>query len=201
MASLVKPVEPPISVSDQHFIQTGVSWQRFKNIQAGFTESTGVRLFYYEGELEIVGTSAFHEMLKSMIGMLIEIYLVEKGIEFVPMGSFTQEREGVASIQADECYCIGEQKQIPDLSVEVALTSGGPSKLNRYQALEVAEVWFWQDNQLLMYRLQRSSGDQSDYQRVYCSSLFPDLDVEQFTQCVLMESRVEAAKRFRQSLS
>jgi Uma2 family endonuclease len=201
MTSLVKSVEPPISVSDQHFIQTGISWQRFKNIQAGFTESTGVRLFYYEGKLEIVGTSAFHEMLKSMIGMLIEIYLVEKGIEFVPMGSFTQEREGVASIPADESYCIGEQEQIPDLSVEVALTSGGPSKLNRYQALEVAEVWFWQDNQLLMYRLQSRGGDQGHYQRVDRSGLFPDLDIELFTQCVLMESRVGAAKLFRKSLS
>jgi Uma2 family endonuclease len=199
MTSLIEP--RPISLSDQRFVQTGVSWQRFKDIQAGFTESTGVRLFYYEGELEIVGTSAFHEMLKSMIGMLIEIYLVEKGIEFVPMGSFTQEREGVASIQADESYCIGEQKQIPDLSIEVALTSGGPSKLNRYRALGVAEVWFWQDNRLSLYSLRKTSGNRSGYQQVYQSGLLPDLNIELFVQCVSMESRVEAAKYFRRSLA
>jgi Uma2 family endonuclease len=198
MTSLIEP--QPVSLSDQHFVQTGVSWQRFKDIQAGFTESTGVRLFYYEGELEIVGTSAFHEMLKSMIGLLVEIYLVEKGIEFVPMGSFTQEREGVASLQADESYCIGEQKLIPDLSIEVALTSGGPAKLNRYLALGVTEVWFWQDNQLLIYRLHKTSENQSDYQQVYRSGLLPDLDIERLAQCVLMKSKVEAARSFRGSL-
>ena len=188
-----------ISHSDHHFVQTGISWQRF-NIQAGFTESTGVRLFYYEGELEIVRTSAFQEMLKSMIGMLIEIYLVEKGIEFVPLSSFTQEREGVVSVQADESYCMGEQKPIPDLSIEVALTSGGPAKLNRYLALGVAEVWFWQDNQLSIYSLRKISEDWSNYQQVYSSGLLPDLNIERFVQCVLMESRVDAARSFRANL-
>jgi Uma2 family endonuclease len=198
MTSLIEP--RPHSLSDQHFVQTGVSWQRFKDIQASFTESTGVRLFYYEGELEIVGTSAFHEMLKSMIGMLIEIYLVEKGIEFVPIGRFTQERQGVASVQADESYCIGEQKPIPDLSIEVALTSGGPAKLNRYLALGVAEVWFWQDNQLSIYSLRGISRDRSNYQQVYSSGLLPDLNLERFVQCILMKSRVEAARSFRGSV-
>ncbi|MFM7426288.1 MAG: hypothetical protein ACKO7W_15065 [Elainella sp.] len=39
---------------EQRFIQTGVSSESFKAIQSGFNSSPGVRLFYYEGQLEIL---------------------------------------------------------------------------------------------------------------------------------------------------
>ncbi|MBW4475195.1 MAG: hypothetical protein KME45_33185 [Stenomitos rutilans HA7619-LM2] len=43
--------------TEQRFTQTGVSWESFKAIQSGFAGSPGVRLFYFEGELEILSTS------------------------------------------------------------------------------------------------------------------------------------------------
>jgi Uma2 family endonuclease len=121
--------------TEQRFIQTGVSWESFKAIQSGFAGFPGARLFYYKGELEILSTSPEHEIVKGNIGYLIENYRLDQGLEFVATGSFSQEKEAVASVQADESYCFGERKSIPDLAIAVVITSGGSDKLTRYKAL------------------------------------------------------------------
>jgi Uma2 family endonuclease len=131
--------------TEQRFIHTGVTWEQFKQIEAGFSESPGVRLFYYQGEVEILALSPEHEMFSGIIGMLLETFFLELEIEFEITGSMTQEKPGEASAQADESYCIGGFKTPPDLAVEVIFTSGSAKKLLRYQTLEVPEVWFWGD--------------------------------------------------------
>lgn len=181
---------------DQWIVQRGIPWERFKKIQEGFAGCSNVRLFYLDGTVEVLTVSPEHEIYKSIIGMLIEIFLVEQGIEFTPTGSMNQEKEGAASAQGDESYCLGEQKAIPDLSVEVVFSSGGPSKLARYAVLEVKEVWFWEDGLFTVHSLREGS-----YEQVERSELFPELDFELLTRCVLMNSRVEAAQTFRQGLS
>jgi hypothetical protein len=67
--------------TEQRFIQTGVSWKSFKAIQAGFADSPGVRLFYYEGELEILSTSPEHEIVKGNLLMKLETYLDDAMVE------------------------------------------------------------------------------------------------------------------------
>jgi Uma2 family endonuclease len=84
---------PPSKPKEQRFIQTGVSWEGFKAIQKGFADSPGVRLFYYKGEVEILGVSPDHESISRMITGLLIVYFLEKEIEFNPLGSFTQEKE------------------------------------------------------------------------------------------------------------
>lgn len=126
--------------TDQRIVHHGHTWEQFKLIQKGFEGSSGVRLFYYNGTIEILTPGEDHEFFKTIIGYLVETFLLEKGLEFIPAGSMIQERQGTASAQADESYWIGEKTRIPDLSIEVIFTSGGPSKLEQYQALGVSEV-------------------------------------------------------------
>ncbi|MDY7014803.1 MAG: Uma2 family endonuclease [Cyanobacteriota bacterium] len=182
----------------QRFVHAGMSWQQFKLIQEGFADSPGLRLFYHQGEVEIVTVSPEHEMISCILAALLVEYFVEKNIEFTPTGSWTQEKEEEASVQADKSYCIGESSTTPDLSIEVVLTSGGPSKLNRYRSLAVPEVWFWEEGLLSLYRL-RSEG----YKRINRSELLPDLDIELLTRCVLMAytSRVAAIKEFKRAIA
>lgn len=181
---------------DQRIIQHGRTWQQFKLIQEGFANSPGVRLFYYKGIIEILSVSPEHEIFKTLIGLLIETFFVDKGIEFTPTGSMTQEREGEASAQADESYCLGELKPVPDLSIEVVFTSGGPSKLERYRALGVPEVWFWEDGLLMLHHLREQG-----YERIYRSEVLPELDIDLLNRCVLMSSRVEAVREFRRVIA
>lgn len=185
---------------EQRFIHHGHTWEQFKLIQQGFEGFPGVRLFYYEGTIEILMPGRDHEFFKSIIGMLLEVFFAEIGVEFAPTGSMDQERQGIVSVQADESYCIGDLKPLPDLSIEVIFTSGGPSKLARYQALGIPEVWFWQDGLFSLYHLRENG-----YERIYRSEL-PHLDRLNFdvlTQCVLMAqtSRIEAIRAMRTAVN
>ena len=135
-------------------------------------------------------------MFSRLIGFLIGLFCLEKGIEFEPTGSMTHERQGEVSAQADESYCFGSSKSIPDLVIEVVFTSGGLSKLSRYRALGIPEVWFWQDGLFSLYRLK-----EGDYVEIGGSEIpeLAALDMDMLTRCVLMgqTSRLEAANEFR----
>lgn len=181
--------------TEQRFVQTGISWEDFKVIQRGFAGSPGVRLFYYEGELEILSTSPKHEIVKGNIGYLIEDYMLDQGLEFVATGSCSQEKEAVAAAQADESYCFGMRKPIPDLAIEVVITSGGPSKLKRYQALGVQEVWFWENGEIYIYQLVATG-----YQKVNESQFIEGVNLERLARCAAIESRPQAVREFRQSV-
>ena len=134
----------------------------------------------------------FHELFRSVIGMLIEAYLFDREINFLPTGSMTQKVEKVASAEADESYEIGEFK----LSVEVRVTSGSLLKLRTYKVLGVHEVWFWEDGVLAIYHLKNDEYEKCD------SSQIPELsgiDMAVFNQCVLMgeTDRVKAVTTLR----
>ena len=190
-ATLPRPAQP--SPPEQRFVQTGVSWDDFKSIQQGFANAPGVRLFFYDGELEILSTSPTHEIVKGNIGYLVEDYMVNAGQRFVATGSFSCEKQGMASAQPDESYCLGQiAKPIPDLAIEVVLTSGGPEKLKRYQALGVAEVWFWEAAKISVYRLMNDQ-----YQQLARSQWLPDLDLVKLAQCAAIAERFEASQCFR----
>lgn len=140
--------------TDRRLVLYERTWEQFKLIQKGFEGSSGVRLFYYNGTIEILMPGEDHEFFKTIIGFLIELFLLEKGIEFIPAGSMTQERQGTASAQADESYWLGQKRLVPDLSIEVVFTSGSANKLERYKALGVPEVWFWEDGLFALYHLR-----------------------------------------------
>jgi Uma2 family endonuclease len=185
--------------SDPRLVQHDRTWEQFKHIQKGFEGSPGVRLFYYEGTIELLMPGLDHEFFKSVIGMLLELFFLAKEIEFAPTGSVTQERENVVSAQADESYCIGQPKTPPDLSIEVIFTSGSATKLQRYEALGVPEVWFWEDGVFSLYHLREHG-----YERLECSAIpaLATLDFAHLSRCVLLAetSRLEAARAFRQGL-
>jgi Uma2 family endonuclease len=182
--------------TDQRLIYGGITWQQFKLIQAGFAESPGVRLFYYNDAIEILMPGREHEVFSRLIGFLIGLFCLENNIEFEPTGSMTQEREGEVSVQADESYCFGQSKPSPDLAIEVVFTSGGPNKLQRYQALGVPEVWFWQDGLFSLYRLRETHYDKISHSEI---PELATLDIDLLTRCVLIAqtSRLEAANAFR----
>ncbi|MBD2465592.1 Uma2 family endonuclease [Oscillatoria sp. FACHB-1407] len=185
--------------ADQVTVYPDRTWEQFKHIQKGLEGVANVRLSYYNGTIEILMPGENHEFFKTIIGFLIELFLMQRGVEFIPAGSMTQEKEGTASAQADESYWVSQKKPVPDLAIEVVFTNR-VNKLERYQALGVAEVWFWEDGVFTLYHL-RSGG----YERIQRSELpeLRDLDIDLLSRCVLMAetSRVEAYNEFRREIS
>lgn len=196
-----EPMAMPLllnKTTDQRIVHHG-TWEQFKFIQKGFEGSTGVRLFYYDGTIEILMPGREHEIFASIIGYLVITFLTENGIFFQPTRSMTQEKSGVASAQADESYCIGSVKPIPDLSIEVVFSSGGISKLDRYKALGVPEVWFWEDGLLKLYHIQ-----DGNYENIDRSQLpgLSNLNLDLFRRCILMAETDpgEAIRTFRREM-
>jgi Uma2 family endonuclease len=160
------------------------TWAHFKLIQQGLEQTPAARLFYYKGEIEILMPSQLHETFSHIIGWMLSTFLLTRTeLAFTPTGSVTQECEGEAAAQADESYCIGAVKEIPDLSIEIVFTSGSKNKLARYQALGVPEVWFWEDGTLALYHLREGG-----YDRIEQSELpgLAELDLALLKRCILM---------------
>jgi Uma2 family endonuclease len=182
-----------ISIKNQQFILPGCySWQQFKAIQAVMAQVPGVRLSYLDGCVELMTTGEDHETIKKFLAILIETYLFEKGIRFIPVGNATRESETKgASFEPDESYYIDTRKEHPDLAIEIALTSGGKDKLEKYKRFKISEVWIWENNQIAIYRFSNDN-----YTQIYQSEFLPDLDLALLMRCVLMSDIVDARTEF-----
>ncbi len=184
------------SKSEQRLLLPGrYTWQQFKPIQFSI-KSTGVRISYLDGQIELMTISEEHEMFKTIIGSLIELFFLHKRIEFIPVGSATREAEEKgASFEPDESYYIGEKKDNPDLAIEVILSSGNLKKLEKYQLFKIREVWFWEKNELSIYHLEGE-----DYEKINSSKILPDLDIKLLVRCIQMSSKLEAMSTFIKAL-
>jgi Uma2 family endonuclease len=195
---MVQTIENPTfsPAAEQHFTWRGVTWHQFKAIQASFDDVPGVRLFYCQEVLEIVGISKPHEAFQWIIGLLLGIYFEVREIEFFPSGAYSQIVEGQVEYQSDLSYCFGTDKDVPDLCIEVVITSGSPTKLKKYLLMSVPEVWFWEDGTLQLYSLREQG-----YERIASSELLPELDLSLLKRCILFASPLEALKEFRKGLN
>jgi Uma2 family endonuclease len=191
--ALEQPIGQSSAVSSPtQRIMTVGSWAQFQLVRQGLENSRVVRLAYYDQSIEIIMPGRLHELFKRLIGLMIETFLLDRDLEFVPTGSMTQSLEPVASAEADESYEIGGLR----LSIEVTVTSEDMSKLRIYRALGVDEVWFWEDGVISLYHLR-----EGEYVKVNRSQI-PELgaiDMAVLAQCILQgeTSRVGAIKAFR----
>jgi Putative restriction endonuclease len=90
--------------------------------------------------------------------------------------------------------CIRGEKEFPDLALEIALTTGGLSKLEIYRRFNVPEVWFWRRQALEIFALR---DDGAAYEAVSQSRLLPDLDIALVERCVAIRSWQQARREFR----
>lgn len=189
---------------DRHFAHEAISWERFKAIQQGFENVSNLRLIYCEGVLEIVGIGKAHEMYTSLLSSLLSAYFEILGIEFFPSGAYSQIIPNVTEFQSDLSYCFGEDKDVPDLCIEVVITSGSPSKLRKYQLRGVPEVWFWEDGAIAIYSLQsslQSNLQNREYIKVNQSQVLPSLDLALLCRCLLMSSPLASLREFRNGIN
>lgn len=172
---------------EQRFIIYGVSWQQYEALlQILGDDFPGLRMTYLEGSLELISPSRRHEFNKTVIGSLVEAYLQETRTRYYPLGSTTFPREAQArGAEPDECYCLKSEKSIPDIAIEVVVTTGGIDKLEVYKGLEVPEVWFWENNQFTLYRLQNQ-----EYEVISRREFLPKLDLNLLASCVMQPEPV-----------
>jgi Uma2 family endonuclease len=189
---MITSIQTPSNAEEQRVVLPSVTWQQYESLLATLGDYPGLRLIYLEGTLEIFMPSPEHEMLKKVIARLLERYSEAVDIPLHGYGSTTFRREAKArGLEPDECYCVGTLKALPDLAIEVNLTSGGVNKLAVYQGLGVPEVLIWQTGKLALYDLR-----QENYQIANHSQFFPDLDLQLLAQYIRPQDQPQAIKEF-----
>ncbi|MBD2138749.1 Uma2 family endonuclease [Anabaena sp. FACHB-1237] len=190
-------LDKTITTSEQRFLLPGYyTWKEFEIIETLTADATGLRITYLDGYIEFMTLGEQHEMIKTIIGFLLELYSCEIGINLIPVGSATRRaKEKSASFEPDESYYIGQKKANLDLAIEVNITSGSIDKLEKYKRFNITEVWFWENNQFCLYHLRNDN-----YQQINQSELLPDLDIDLLLNCVLMPSIIDARTAFIQGI-
>ncbi|NJK51391.1 Uma2 family endonuclease [Candidatus Gracilibacteria bacterium] len=196
LKDIIDEFESQIVDPEERFTTTGVSWEQYEALLARLGDSLRYRVTYLEGTLEIMSSSRPHERRKKNIGMFLEAYFQETRISFWGLGSTTfRKKDKQGGTEPDESYCIGTDKEFPDLAIEVVVTSGGIDKLAVYKKLGVKEVWFWQNNHFSLYYLR---GD--EYEQITTSELLPNLDLALLAQYVVRTDTLEAILEFREQI-
>ncbi len=190
---------------EEKFVTSGVSWQMYEALLVKLEDNSHYRVTYLDGILEIVSPSIRHENIKKRLAILIERYLYSKRIRFSPMGSSTIKKQlRQAGAEPDECYCIDDKKNIPDLAIEVIVTSGSLEKLEIYRRLGVTEVWVWQINRLKLYHLREETPsvflDTYGYEQIISSELLPELNIALLEQCTQISDDIQAIDEFEQGM-
>jgi len=177
---------------EPRFVLYGVPWETYVAMREAL-DSPGLRMTYCEGTLELMSPSTEHEMAKKLLARLIELYALERDVPLWGYGSTTFRKEIKArGLEPDECYCLGELDQVPDIAIEVVITSGGIAKLPVYEGLGVREVWFWEHEAFHLHALREGG-----YERIASSEIVPDLDFEVLAKFVRLRDQHEGVKAFR----
>ncbi len=148
---------------DKMFICSNTSWDEYEAILQQKANSSAYRISFLNGILKIMSPSRNHEIIKDFIYLLIVSYCDAIELDYYPIGSTTlKQKDKSVGKEPDTSFCFNSLKQIPDLAVEVVFTSGSLEDLEKYQKLEVKEVWFWINDRLEIYVLIDDSYQKRD---------------------------------------
>jgi Uma2 family endonuclease len=186
----------------------GVSWQTFMALLVDVGEDRAWRIAYDRGVLEIRMPLQEHEVPKIMVAKFVAAISEELEIEIMELGSLILDREDLTrAIEPDTCFYIQNEARVrglkinlqhdppPDLAVESDYTNSSVNKQSIYAALGVPEIWRYENNTLLVYRLEDGKYEECDR-----SGAFPFLPISEvpsfIEQCKTIGQR-SAVRAFR----
>lgn len=184
--------EPP--AGDQIVVLQGIPWKDYDALCRAREWSSGPRMAYLDGSLEIVSPGSGHEFEKSLLARLLEAFAEESDIELNGFGSTTYRRKAKeAGVEPDECYVVGRGGFLPDLAIEVVHTSGGIDKLEIYRRLGIREVWFLIEQRIYVYRLVEAG-----YRRYKKSVVLRDVDLDEIERLLSTSDRFKQTQTVRE---
>jgi Uma2 family endonuclease len=203
------------SEPDDRVVIRGVDWDFYEQLVDSIPEDEHIHVDYDGKDVEIVMvTGPFHEGVGKLMSQLIEIIAQELEISYRSYGRTTWKRPAVRrGLEADDCFFFRAGKLAtiaaadarkskdlsdypnPDLAIEV---DESPPKIDRqgiYAALQVGEVWRFEDETVLIDRL----GEDGRYHEAPESQFLP-VTVEEIRRWVVEEDRSDQsawARRLR----
>ena len=197
--AMVAAFPPPSFEEDQHVVLRAMSWQDFEALLAIRGDRAGVRMYYLDGEIEIVSATKIHEGRKTTLARLLEIWAMESDVSLNGFGSWTLKNElREAGAEPDECYIIGDSvKDVPDVAVEVEWSRAtGLPKTEIYRRLGVRELWTLKNDGSLIVRILEK-GQWVEHTK---SKLLPKLDLTWLRSFLDITPQSKAVRALRDAL-
>ncbi|MEJ7590173.1 MAG: Uma2 family endonuclease [Planctomycetaceae bacterium] len=174
------------TLAEHRVLLDGVSWQTYSAL-VGESEHAGGRMTYDQGSLEIMSPLMPHESGKRLLGRMIEMFTLLRGIDIRSSASTTFRRTDLKrGFEADESYYIQFAAHIrnkreidlsidppPDLVVEVEMARSSIDKLRLFASMGVPEFWRYDGNTLWIGSLQKDR-----YVETRFSYVLPEFPVE-----------------------
>ena len=195
---------PPDPDTIDQFVYLNVGWSDYEKLLAMRGDSSVPRITYLDGVVELMSPSHYHELDKTRFARLLEAWSEAAGVQLEGYGSWTlKSKRQECGAEADECYTVGRvaanDRDRPDVAIEVVWTSGGIDKLEVYRQLGVREVWFYERGSLRFFALRGRKGRER-YAEIPLSELVPRLPRELLLACMSEPSQTAALHALRTGL-
>jgi Uma2 family endonuclease len=166
------PTKTAAVPNEERGVMRGVSYDLYDRLSGSLSEHASIRLAYDGKDIEVMVVGPIHDRLKELIGAFINEVSFGLEIECQAQGSTTWNR-GVLErgLEADQCYYFDPAKLAaskaavsrrsndvadypnPDLAVEIDISRPKIDRPGIYAALEVSEVWRFQDEAVSIEQL------------------------------------------------
>jgi Uma2 family endonuclease len=194
-------VTAPLAIASELIHLSGISWQTYESLLNELTERR-FRLTYYRGNLEIMAPSPEHELNKKVLGRFVETLAEELELQIYPLGSTTLKRPELSGAEPDECFYFrnigavrGKKRldlgtdPVPDLVLEIDLTSSSANRLEIYAGMGVAEVWIYDGYSLVVKQLQGQG-----YITALNSQFFPGVPISEMVDFLRQAETIDYLK-------
>lgn len=145
-----------------------VGWDEYEELLLQVGESSGMRISFDNGSLQIMTTSPEHERYASFIERLVSTLSLQLRINILFFGSATIKKRGNRKGNEPDCCfyvqtatAIGNRMHLdfevdppPDIAVEVDLHHDSRPKFPIYAGLGLPEIWRFDGIKLTIYLLE-----------------------------------------------
>ena len=135
-------IEELTDIPDRRVVFRGVDWEFYDQLVESIPESSNIHVDYDGRDLEVMGKGQKHDLLKKLLGRIVDVLAEEYEIPFAAYGEAIWKRLDLArGLEADDAYYFRPEKleaaaevssrdsqqpadyPAPDLAVEVDLSS------------------------------------------------------------------------------
>jgi Uma2 family endonuclease len=179
--------EPEVPSSPSGVVFDDVTWEEYETM-IGLVGERPIRVTYDQGTMEVYMPSLGHERDAYVLGRMVDTLTEELGITVEGGGTTRHKRQDLEKgAEPDQCYWLHERAlrirdkreldlsvdPVPDLIIEVDVTSASVDRLKIFAALGVPEVWRYDGRFLEILQL-----GEGGYQSCETSRCFPGLSAD-----------------------
>ncbi len=205
--TITTPIKTIALSPGSHLLIPNVTWEQYEALLEELGEERRIpRINYCNGTLELMSPLPAHERPHRIISDIVKLLLDAQGREWEDFGSTTFKKLKQAGLEPDTCFYIQNAERVrdlmrmdmtqdppPDLAIEADVTS--KTTLEAYAALQVPEVWIYDNNKLTIHLLQNG-----EYQESASSATFPELAIAEMIPQLVQQAFQEGTSKMLRNL-